>query len=227
MPKGPSSVSSASGAKNINLSASVNTRVAVEKVGAPHPGKLVLLIGPSGVGKSVILKKLRADHPDLRFPRSATTRERRPGEGDELYHFVSDAQFDELMQLDKLLEWAVVHGGARYGTMVDEIIPSIREGKIVVREVDVQGFESIRTHILFAGTEAPYRLQSIFLLPESQEQLIAHIQKRAPMTPDELTKRMESMKTELDFAKLCDHAVINREGKMEDAYREIEKLIFF
>ena len=111
-------------------------------------GKLVLIIGPSGVGKSVILKALKENHPDLHFPRSATTRERREGEGDELYRFVDEGEFDQLIEDGDILEWAVVHGGARYGTLADEIIPHIENGKVVVREVDVQGFDSITNHQL-------------------------------------------------------------------------------
>src|SRR3989344_5418649 len=88
-------------------------------------GKLVLLIGPSGVGKSVILRALRERHQDLVFPRSATTRPRREGEGDDLYQFVGDEEFDRLDERGELLESAVVHGGARYGTLAAEIVPAI------------------------------------------------------------------------------------------------------
>ena len=105
-------------------------------------------MGPSGVGKSIILKELRRRHSEFVFPKSATTRERRKGEGDELYQFVSDADFDTLVAEGKVLEWAVVHGGARYGTLVEEILPPIQSGKTVVREVDVQGFDSIRSGCL-------------------------------------------------------------------------------
>src|SRR5438128_2145060 len=119
------------------------------------PGKLVLLMGPSGVGKSVILKKLRAKHSEFHFPRSATTRARREREGDDLYHFVTDAEFDRLLKENKVLEWATVHAGARYGTLIDEIIPFIEKGQTVIREVDVQGFDSIRRHSLFAEPTPP------------------------------------------------------------------------
>lgn len=185
----------------------------------------MLLIGPSGVGKSVILKKLRANHAELHFPKSATTRARREGEGDEIYHFVSDAEMDQLIGDKKVLEWAVVHGGARYATLLDEIIPPIEQGKTVVREVDVQGFESIRGDARFSGANAPYRLHTIFLLPESKEQLLAHIEKRAPMTKEELQKRMESMEKELSYAAFCDAQIVNLEGKLEETFGKIEQLI--
>ena len=209
---------------------------------SPAPtGKLVLLMGPSGVGKSVILKRLRKAHgsalrpgsgqaaittgPEFHFPRSATTRARREREGSDLYHFVTDAEFDRLLEDNKVLEWATVHAGARYGTLVEEIIPHIERGEIVIREVDVQGFESIRTHPLFAGAAPQYRLQSIFILPESKEQLIKHITKRAPMEQEELTRRLKSMEKELAYAELCDHAVKNFEGKMEETIAEVESLL--
>lgn len=187
-------------------------------------GKLVLIIGPSGVGKSVILKRLRSLHPEFHFPRSATTRPRRPNESNDLYHFVTKEEMDRLIAEDKVLEWAIVHGGERYATMVDEIIPFIEQGKIVVREVDVQGFVSIQSNPLFHGDHA-HRLQSIFILPESTDQLIAHITKRAPMSDDEMQRRLQSMDKELQYADHCTAKVINREGKIDDAIRTVEKLI--
>lgn len=193
--------------------------------GRDRDGKLVLIIGPSGVGKSVILKYLREKHPQLHFPRSATTRRRRAGEGDDLYVFAGEEEFEDLIASNALLEWAVVHGGARYGTLLKEILPFIDEGKTVIREVDVQGFKSIRDNPLFSGEDAPYRLQSIFILPESVDQLIAHIRKRAPMDDEELKRRVRSMEREMACANLCTAAIVNREGKIEDTLREVEQLV--
>jgi guanylate kinase len=188
-------------------------------------GKLVLIIGPSGVGKSVILQELRTRHPEFYFPKSATTRAKRQGEGDDLYRFVSDKEFDKLLADQKVLEWAVVHAGPRYGTLADEIIPHIEKGETVIREVDVQGFLSIKNHPLFAGSSPKYKLLSIFILPESKEQLIEHIQKRAPMEQEELKRRLVSMEKELAYAEHCDTAVTNAEGKLEQTLIEVENAV--
>lgn len=188
-------------------------------------GKLVLLIGPSGVGKSAILKHLRATHPEYRFPRSATTRARRRGEGDELYRFMSEQEFEELLNKDDVLESAVVHGVGRYATIASEIVPHIERGMTVVREVDVQGFDSISHHPLFSGPDARYRLQSIFVVPENTEQLIRRIQARAPITEEELHRRVASMDKELAYADQCTNKVLNREGKLRQTIHEVERII--
>jgi guanylate kinase len=189
-------------------------------------GKLVLIIGPSGVGKSVILQSLRDNHPDVHFPRSATTRDKREGEGDDLYQFVSDAEFDQLLEDGKVLEYAVVHGQKRYGTLVDEIIPFIDKGEIVIREVDIQGFDSISNHQHFRESDSAYELQSIFILPEDNDQLIRHITERAPISDEELKRRIASMEIELAHAKDCDVQIVNKEGELDGTIAEVEKTIF-
>jgi len=193
---------------------------------ADSSGKLVLIIGPSGVGKSVILRALQRNHPEAHFPRSATTREKRQGEGDDLYHFLSEDEFDALIEDGKVLEWAVVHGGARYGTLADEIIPHIEDGETVIREVDVQGFDSISNHKFFRGDDSQYQLQSIFILPESKEQLLEQIAARAPMGEEELTRRLASMEKEFTYADLCDEQISNIEGKLDTTIAEVEGVIF-
>lgn len=186
-------------------------------------GKLVLIIGPSGVGKSAVMRYLRAEHPEFHFPRSATTRARRKGEGTENYHFVTNAEFDRLLAERKILEWAIVHNKDRYATIESEIIPYIEAGKIVVREIDIQGFVSIQNSRVFHDGKHP--VQSIFIEPESKEQIIAHIKKRAPMSDDEMHRRLHSMDKELAYAAHCDHRVLNVEGKLDETIEKVEKLI--
>lgn len=185
----------------------------------------MLIIGPSGVGKSVIFKALKGRHSEFHFPHSATTRKRRPGEKGAVYHFVTDSEFDRLLKEGKFLEWAVIHGQERYGTLIDEIIPKIIEGRIVIREVDVQGFDGIRSHKLFRKPDAPYRLQSIFILPENREQLIQRITHRAPISDDELQRRIVSMDKEMTYADLCDVQILNKDGQLPESIRAVEKAI--
>lgn len=187
-------------------------------------GKLVLIIGPSGVGKSVILQSLREKHPEFVFPRSATTRKRRLGEGDDLYHFITEEQFTTFIHEEKFLEYAQVHASARYGTLLSEIIPAIESGKTVIREVDVQGFESIRKNPLFVFG-GKYTLRTIFILPESEEQLILHIQRRAPMSFEELVRRKKSMKKELAVAQETDVQIVNAEGALSRTIAKVEEAI--
>ena len=193
--------------------------------GREHTGKLVLIIGPSGVGKSVIFKSLKKQHPEFHFPRSATTRARRKGESDAIYHFVNDQEFQKLRDEGAFLECARIHNIAWYGTLLNEILPAIEDGKTVVREVDVQGFDSIRKHEKFSGPSVPYRLQSIFILPENREQLIARITHRAPISNDELQRRIKSMDSEMTYAKLCDIQILNKEGKLKESIRNVEEAI--
>ncbi len=173
----------------------------------------------------MILQELRRRHPELAFPKSATTRPRRQGEGGDLYRFLSEEEFDAFLKKDAFIETATVHGGARYGTLKDEILPAIREGRTVIREVDVQGFQSIRINPLFSGVPTPYTLVSIFILPESRDQLITRIKNRAPMSEEELARRIASMDRELSIAPLCTAQVLNREGKLEETLKEVEAVL--
>lgn len=192
----------------------------------PDVGTLALLIGPSGTGKSTILKELKARHPGIVFPKSVTTRQRRPGEGDDIYDFVSQEEFEALVRDDGLIEYAQVHGAAYYGTSKKEIVPHLEAGRKVVREVDVQGLEKIRAHALFSPAEtARFKLASIFVLPESKEILLKRITGRAPMSDEEIARRMASMEKELKFAESCDHAITNIEGRISETCAKIEYIL--
>ncbi len=184
------------------------------------PGKLILILGPSGSGKGTVLKALRQMHPDYVFPLSCTTREPRPGEKDgEVYHFVSKQDFQERMGRGEFLEWAIVHGENYYGTLKEAILNPLREGKIVIREVDVQGLRSISELIPKA------HLRSIFLTVNGWETLQHRILKRAATTEEDLRHRHESFTKEMEWAKECDVTIVSVEGEIEKLISDVENAI--
>ena len=105
------------------------------------------------------------------------------------------------------------------------IVPAIEAGKTVVREVDVQGFQSIRIHPLFLRPGGRYPLFAIFILPEDTRQLLAHIRTRAPMSGEELERRLRSAKSELAVAPETDVQIRNADGKLEETVTAVEQAI--
>ena len=183
-------------------------------------GKLIILVGPSGSGKSSVLHKLKKLKPDYVYPLSATTRPMREGEVDgDIYHFMSKEEFKQGIEEDKFLEWAIVHQDNYYGLIKGPIMKGLEEGKTIVREVDIQGFDSIRKKI------APEDLVTIFITVPDKEELIERIVNRAAISMDELEKRKESMHREFNRAKDCDYMVENKEDKLEDTVKKVVKII--
>ena len=111
-----------------------------------------------------------------------------------------------------------------FRSLLSEILPAIDAGRTVLREVDAQGFESIRNHHLFA-CGGRYPLTTIFILPESRAQLIDHITKRAPISKEELEQRLKSMDHELSIAPQTDIQIVNAEGKLDETLRKVEEVI--
>lgn len=181
--------------------------------------KFILIIGPSGVGKGTMLRMLRERHPEIFFPVSATTRGPRPGEKEgETYYFLSNEAFLQKMNAGEFLEYAHVHGGNSYGTLKAPILKALEEGKTVVREVDYQGFLSIKQII-------PNQITSIFILPPSLDILKKRIRGRAPISNAELDARMESLKKEIAIAKECDIQLETIDGDLEGSYKRFEQAV--
>ena len=167
-------------------------------------GRLFVLSGPSGVGKSTVLEHIRALLPDLWYSVSATTRARRPGEVDGVnYHFVTDEQFVELVEQQRLLEHAQFAGN-RYGTPRDPVEERLAAGDDVLLEIEVQGARQVRASPGL-GAEAVL----IFLAPPSFDELARRLVGRG--TEDEATRtaRLAAARAELAAENEFDHTVVN------------------
>jgi guanylate kinase len=136
-----------------------------------------------------------------------------------VYNFISKNEFEEGIKNGRFLEYAVVHGVDYYGTARDEIIGALDAGKIVVREVDIQGFHSIRDVI------PKENLVTIFIEAKDLEELKVRIAKRGKLPEEEVERRMESARKEISQAGECDYRVVNEYGKVEEAVGEVEKII--
>jgi guanylate kinase len=182
--------------------------------------KFILIIGPSGSGKGTLLNILKERHLDIFFPISATTRSPRPNEKNgETYYFLSKKDFQNKIKEHKFLEYAEVHGGNFYGTLKKPILDALEKGKLVVREIDYQGFLSVSQII------PKEKLQSIFILPPSTDILKQRIKERAPISEEELEARMESLKKEIAIANKCDIQLQTIDGDIEDSYKLFEAAI--
>jgi guanylate kinase len=137
----------------------------------PSAGKLIVITGPSGVGKGTLLAKLRQHHPELFFSISATTRAPRPGEVEgQSYYFVSHERFQEMIAAGELLEWAEFAGNC-YGTPRQAVTAQIAKGKVVILEIELQGARQVKQTY-------PQALQ-VFILPPSFAELEQRLRKRA------------------------------------------------
>lgn len=183
-------------------------------------GKLFLTLGPSGTGKGTAIAYLKNKFPEAVFPLSCTTRAPRPNEKDgEVYHFLTKEEFNRKIKAGEFLEWAVVHHDNFYGTLKKPILDAINTGKIVIREVDMQGVQSIRKLL------PRDQVVAIFIAAPSWESLKHRILKRSKIPEAELAAREASFKREMEFSKECDFAVMSEEGKIEEFCAEVARII--
>lgn len=166
--------------------------------------RLVVLAGPTAVGKGTVAAAVRERHPDVWISVSATTRPPRPGEVDGVhYWFVSEAEFDRLVAEDQMLEWAVVHGRHRYGTPRGPVEEALAAGRPSLLEIDLQGARQVRASM----PDALF----VFLKPPSWEELVRRLVGRGTESDEERTRRLETAVAELAAEPEFDVSIVNHE----------------
>ncbi len=179
-------------------------------------GQLVVITGPSGVGKGTLLRSLRQAHPDLFFSVSATTRAPRPGEIDgKDYYFCDRYQFEQMVQTGQLLEWAEFAGNF-YGTPRQPIQEQIQQGKLVVLEIELAGARQVRQSY-------PQAFQ-IFILPPSLEELERRIRDRGQDSETAIARRLARAQAEILAADEFDLQIVN--DTLELALAQLEATLF-
>jgi guanylate kinase len=164
--------------------------------------RLVVLAGPTAVGKGTVAAYIKEHHPDIHLSVSATTRAPRPGEVDgEHYFFVDDAEFDRMVDGGELLEHATVHNAYRYGTPRGPIEKALAAGRTVLLEIDLQGARQVR--------EADPSATLVFLLPPSWDELVQRLVGRGTEDAAERARRLRTAKTELASQSEFDYRVVN------------------
>ena len=178
---------------------------------------MVVISGPSGVGKDAVLERMRSSNVPYHFAVTATTRPKRDSEVDGLdYIFVEGDEFQSMIRNDELLEWAEVYGNP-YGVPKSPVRDALARGQDVILKIDVQGADNIRR--LVPG--AVY----VFLAPPDMSELAQRLTRRRTESADTLKVRLATAATEMEEAEKFDYVVVNRTGRLDQAVEEINSII--
>lgn len=179
-------------------------------------GKLIVIVAPSGSGKTTIAQKLLGDFPCIRFSVSATTRSPRKGEqeGND-YFFLSKTEFDEIIEKNGFLEWEV-YSGNHYGTLRSEVDKLMKSGYFPLLDVEVKGALNVKN---LYGSDCA----SIFIQPPSIEELKRRLIKRGSETKESLALRLKRAEQDLPHANKFDYVVINDD--LQTAYKQVKTII--
>ncbi len=178
---------------------------------------LLILSGPSGVGKDAVLSRMRELKEPYHYTVTSTTRSKRDGETEgKDYIFISQNEFKKQIELGGFLEWAEVYGNY-YGVPRDQVKSALKTGSDVIIKIDVQGAQTIKKL-------APMALY-IFLAPPDTDQLEKRLTERMTESPESLTLRVKTAAEEMKSANWFDHIVINHENQLDSAVSEIQNIV--
>lgn len=177
---------------------------------------IIAISGPSGVGKGTILKRLLEIDPSIGYSVSVTTRSMRPLEKEGVsYYFRSEAEFDQMVKQNEILEWDVFCGN-KYGTPCFGLQRFIKEGRDVALDITLSGAKAVKRCFQEEAI-------TVFLLPPTLEDLERRIRKRESETEEQIIARLKSAHNELKQFNVCDYVIVNDE--LESAVNELKNII--
>lgn len=180
-------------------------------------GKLIVIVAPSGAGKTTIARALLRDFPKIKFSISATTRKPREGEiSGKDYHFLSKTEFDQRIGQNGFLEWEEFYNGIRYGTLRSEVDKLMKYGYFPLLDIEVKGALNVKD---IYGSDCV----SIFIQPPSLDELKRRLVKRGTETEQSLSLRLERAEEEIQYADTFDYVVVNDD--LDVAYKQVKKII--
>jgi len=183
---------------------------------ASSTSRLVVLAGPTAVGKGTVAAYVRSHFPDVWVSVSMTTRKPRPREIDGVhYHFVDDGHFERMREAGEFLEWAVVHGRAKYGTPRGPVDEALAAGRLVLLEIDLQGARQVRRQV----SEALF----VFLAPPNWDELVRRLIGRGTESEEERRTRLDTARQELAAQEEFDVTIVN--DSVQRASEELVSLI--
>ena len=178
-------------------------------------GMLLVISGPSGTGKGTLVAKLLEHDPTFAFSVSVTTRARRENEIEDVhYHFISDAEYDKLLDEDAFIEHASVHGN-RYGTLKSEVYSRMESGQNVLLDIDPQGARAVM--------EKEKDCVSIFILPPSYHELKVRLHTRNTEKEEEIERRLHNARGEIDQMNRYRYLVVN--DNLELAFEQLAAIV--
>lgn len=184
---------------------------------SPVPPLLIVVSGPSGVGKDATLARMKESGLPLHYVVTATTRPKRPGEKDGVdYHFLSEDEFQQRIKKRRFFEWAKVYDNY-YGVPEKEIKEALRQGQDVIVKVDVQGAATIKQIL----PDAVF----IFLMPPSTEELANRLRQRHGRLLAELNSRLDKAQEEIESLPLFDYVVVSHKDKLDVTVSEVNAII--
>ena len=179
-------------------------------------GQILIISGPSGSGKSTLLNRLLKEESDLYFSISSTTRAPRQGETEGVnYYFISEDEFRKGIDADEFLEWACVHGNY-YGTSLKPVLKALKEGKIAIFDIDVQGFN-------IAKSKFAKNITSVFITTASKNELKSRLQNRGTDSAETIEKRLINAVGEMEHILEYDYFLINDD--LQSCYENLHGIL--